>query len=160
MAARSGGVGRTHTAVASIPTVTMATMVLIIKILVITPSILVGAPIGILLSKTLPVMRILLIPRIPPRSIPVIRSYDIDRSIGVIRSPSIVIAEKVIKDSIQKPIAVVIGPRCIRPNPRCRVRILGRGWIVIASITLSIRRCRHYAHRASSQQGSYHQNKN
>ncbi len=85
---------------ALIPTATLATMVLIIKFLVVMLSILVSAPIGILLGKTLPVMRILLIPRIPPRSIPVIRSDDIRRSIGVIRGPAIVIAEKVIEDPI------------------------------------------------------------
>jgi hypothetical protein len=121
-----------------IPTLTLATMVLIIKILAITLPMLMFAPIGIPLRKILPVIRIALIPGIPPGSIPVIRSDDIGGSIGVIRGPSIVIAEKVIEDPIQKPITVVIDPRCIRPNPRCRVRILGRGWIVIASITLSI----------------------
>jgi hypothetical protein len=96
----------------------MTAMVLIIKILVITPTMLVGAPIGIALSKTLPVMRILLIPRIPPWSIPVIRSDDIGRSIGIIRGPSVVITEKVIQNSIQKPITVVMDPRCIRTDPR------------------------------------------
>jgi hypothetical protein len=103
---------------ALIPTATLVTMVLIVKILVITLSVLVSAPIGIPLSKTLPVKRILLIPRIPPRRVPVIGSYDVGRRIGVIRGPSIVIAEKVIEDSIHKPITVVIDPRCIRPNPR------------------------------------------
>jgi hypothetical protein len=127
-------------------------MVLSIKILVITLIVVVFAPIGILSLKILPVMRISLIPRIPPRLIPVIGSYNIGRRISVIRGPSILIAEKVLEDSIQKPISVVIDPRCIRPNPRCRVRILRRGWIGIAPIALSIRRRRHCGDRASSQQ--------
>jgi hypothetical protein len=103
---------------AFIPAATLAAMVLFIKFPVIMLRVFVLTPIGIPLRKTLPVMRVSLVPRIPPLSIPVIRPDDVGRGIGVIRGPAIVIAEKVIEDPIQKPIPVVIGPRCIRPDPR------------------------------------------
>jgi hypothetical protein len=113
-------------------------MVLFIKILVIALTFSVSAPIGIRLLKLLIVLRISLIPRKPHRSIPVTGSQDISGRISVIRSPSVSGAEKVIQDAIQKPITVVIDPRRIRPDPRLRGRIRGRGWIRIA---LGIRRC-------------------
>ena len=52
-----------------IPTGTLAAMVPVIKILVITLISLVFAPIGILSLKILPVMRLSLIPLMPPRFI-------------------------------------------------------------------------------------------
>ena len=78
-----------------IPTFPLAPMVRIIKILVITLTNAMSAPIGILLFKSLPVMRIVLIPRIPPRLIPGIGSDNIDGRISVIRGPAILIAEEI-----------------------------------------------------------------
>ncbi len=121
-----------------LPPCTLATLVLFIKILVITLTFPVSLPIGIRLLKLLIVLRISLIPRQPPRSIPVTGSDDISGSISVIWGPSIAGAVIVIQDAIQKPIAVVIDPRRIRPDPGLRVGISGRGCIRIA---LSIRRC-------------------
>ncbi len=121
-----------------LPPSTLATMVLFIKILVITLTFPVSLPIGIRLLKLLIVLRISLIPRQPPRSIPVTGSDDISGSISVIWGPSIAGAVIVIQDAIQKPIAVVIDPRRIGPDPGLRVRIRGRGCIHIA---LGIRRC-------------------
>ncbi len=83
-----------------LPSFAVATMVPIIKILVIPLTITVAAPIGIPLSKSLPVLRTLLIPRIPLRRIPIIGSYNIDRRISVIRGPSISIAIKIIQHAI------------------------------------------------------------
>jgi hypothetical protein len=59
-----------------VPTGAMAAMVLMIKNLVITVTKPVVDPVGILSMKTCPVMRVSLIPRIPPGRIPVIRSDD------------------------------------------------------------------------------------
>jgi hypothetical protein len=83
-----------------IPAYPLATMVFIVKILVITLTNAMSAPIGMLLFKILPVMRFLLIPRIPPRLIPVIGSDNIGGWISVIWGPSILIAEKLIQHSI------------------------------------------------------------
>ena len=83
-----------------IPTSPLAAMVLIIKILVIMLTNVMSAPIGILLFKSLPVMRIALIPRIPLRRIPVIGSDNIGGRISVIRGPAILIAEELIQYSI------------------------------------------------------------
>jgi hypothetical protein len=145
-AARTGGSGRPDAGTGCprgmnateslIPAFTLATMVSIIKILVIMLTGLMFAPIGILPLKILPVMRILLIPGIPPWRIPVIGSYNIGGGISVIGCPSICIAEIVIQHSIQKPITVIKGPWRIGPNPRCRVRVLRLGCI---SIPLAIR---------------------
>jgi hypothetical protein len=114
-------------------------MVLLIKILLITLTFPVSTPIRILPLKTLPVLRLPLIPRQPSRLIPVIGSDNIGGRIGVIGGPTVLRAEKIIQQSIQKPIAVVIDPWCIGSDPRLRVRIPGRGWISIA--ILSISRC-------------------
>ena len=57
---------------ALIPTATLATMVLIIKILVIMLTSVVPAPIRILSLKIIPVIRMPLIPRIPFRRIPIL----------------------------------------------------------------------------------------
>jgi len=132
-----------------VPTSPLATMVPIIKILVIVLTNLVSAPFRMLSLKIIPVLRMSLIPRIPPRRIPVIGSYNIDLRICVIRGKSNSRAEKVLQDSIQKPITFVKGPGRIIPNIRCHGNILGRVLIVIA---LSGRRSRHRADRASSQQ--------
>ena len=71
------------------PPAPLAAMVLVIKILVITLTIMVAAPIRISSDKIIPVIGMGLIPGIPPRRIPVSRSHNIDRRISVIRSPSI-----------------------------------------------------------------------
>ena len=88
---------RTDAMESLIPTCTLAAMVPVIKILVITLTSLVFAPIGILSLKIFPVMRISLIPLMPPRFIPVIRSDNIGRRISVIRGPSILRPEKIIQ---------------------------------------------------------------
>ena len=82
-----------------IPTFPLATMVLIIKILVILLTNAMSAPIGVLLFKSPPVLRIALVPRIPLRRIPIIGSDDIGGRISVIRGPAILIAEKMLQYS-------------------------------------------------------------
>jgi hypothetical protein len=111
----------------------------------------VSAPFRMLSLKIIPVFRMSLIPRIPPRRIPVIGSYNIDLRICVIRSKSISRAEKVIQDSIQKPITFVKGPGRIIPNPRCRYGTRGG-----RCIDLRLGKCGHRADRASSQQNYQH----
>ena len=107
----TGRARRTAPLEAFLPTIALATMVLIVKILVIMSTITVVAPVGILLMKGLPVMRILLIPRIPLRLIPLIGPDNIGGRISVIRGPAILIAEELIEYSIQKPVTLVIDPR-------------------------------------------------
>jgi hypothetical protein len=75
-------------------------MVLFIELPPITLANPVSAPIGILSTKTLPVMRISPIPRQPPRGIPGSRSRNIGGRISIIRSPSVLRAEKIIQDAI------------------------------------------------------------
>jgi len=104
---------------------------LVIKILVIVPTNLVSAIIRILSLKIIPVCGMSPIPRIPARPIPAPGSYNIAKGICVIGCKSISRAEEVIQDSIQKPITIVKDPWRRRPNPRCRVNILGRGWIAL-----------------------------
>jgi hypothetical protein len=98
--ARTGGSGRTNAMEAFMPTSPLATMVAVIKIPVITLALVVSGPIGILSPEIIPVIRIALIPGIPPRSVPVIGSDNIGRRIGVIRAPAILIAEKIIQYAI------------------------------------------------------------
>ena len=98
--ARTRGSRRTDAMESLMPTFPLATMVFIIKILVITLTNAMSAPIGILLFKILPVMRIALIPRIPLRRIPVIGSDNIGGRISVIRGPAILIAEELLQYSI------------------------------------------------------------
>ena len=62
MDAGTGGSRRTDAMESLIPTFPLATMVPIIKILVITLAGFVSGPIGVLLLKILPVMRVSLIP--------------------------------------------------------------------------------------------------
>jgi hypothetical protein len=92
-------------------------MVPVIKILVIMLTRLVSAPIRILSLKIFPVLRMSLIPRIPPRPIPVIGSYNIDRRICVIWGKANPGAEEEIQEAIQEPVTLVKDPRRIRPNP-------------------------------------------
>ena len=108
------------------PTFALAVMVPVIKIFVIAVTILVTAPIGILAMKIIPVIRMFLIPGVPPRSVPVIRPGNISRSVSVIRGPPIFRAEKVIQDAMREPITVVKDPRGISPHPRCRDGMNGR----------------------------------
>jgi hypothetical protein len=82
------------------PTSTLAAMVFIIKILVITLADAMSPPIGIPLFKILPVMRVALIPHMIVRRIPVNGSDNIGRRIRVIGRPAILIAEKLIQYSI------------------------------------------------------------
>ena len=117
---RARNCGRTPALESLMPTSPLAMMVLIIKLLIITLTDAMAAPIGILLFKTLPVMRIAFIPGIPLRRIPGRGSGDIDRRISVIRGPAIFIAEKVIQYSMGKPVTLVKDPWRIRPHPRGR----------------------------------------
>ena len=73
----------------ALPTFPLATMVLIIEILVITLADAMSVPIGVLLFKSLPVMRVALIPRIPLRRIPDLGPDNVGGRIGVIRRPAI-----------------------------------------------------------------------
>jgi hypothetical protein len=91
------GYRRTDAMEALIPASPLAVMVFIIKILVITLTNPMPAPIGILLFKIPPVMRIALIPRIPLRRIPIIGSDNIGGRVRVIRGPPILIAEELIQ---------------------------------------------------------------
>jgi hypothetical protein len=92
-------------------------MVLLIKFLAITLTLTVSAPIRILPLKTLPVLRLPLIPRHPSRSIPCSGSDNIAGRKSVIGGPTVIRAVKIVQDAIQKPIAVIIDPRRIRPHP-------------------------------------------
>jgi hypothetical protein len=121
---------------AFLPTGALAIIVLIIKNLVITLTIMVATPVGILAMKIHPIIRVFLVPRVPPGCIPVIRSDDVGRWISVIGIPAILRAKKVIENAMQKPIAVVKDLWRIGPNPRSGVKILGRG-----RIDLGARRC-------------------
>jgi hypothetical protein len=92
-------------------------MVLLKKFLTITLTLSVFTPIRILPMKTLPVLRLSLIPCQPSRSIPGSGSDNIAGRIRVIWGPTVIRAEKIVQDAIQKPITVVIDPRRIRPHP-------------------------------------------
>jgi hypothetical protein len=92
-------------------------MVLLIKFLVITLALSVFTPVRIPPVKTLPVLRPPIIPRKPSRTIPGFGSDNIAGRISVIGAPTVFRAEKVVQGTIQKPIAVVIDPRRIRPHP-------------------------------------------
>jgi hypothetical protein len=92
-------------------------MVLLKKFLTITLTLAVSAPIRILPLKTLPVLRLSLIPCQPSRSIPGFGPDNIGGSISVIWGPTVIRTVKIVQDAIQKPITVVIDPRRIRPHP-------------------------------------------
>jgi hypothetical protein len=96
----TGRAGRMVAPEAFMPISPVATMVLIEKLLIITLADAMAAPIGILLFKTLPVTGIVFIPDIPLRFIPLIGPDNIGGRISIIWSPAILIAEKVIQDSI------------------------------------------------------------
>ena len=134
------------------PTSALAMMVLIIKILIVMAACVVSAPIGIISVEIFPVVRMSLIPDIPILTVPLTGPDDVGGSIGIIRGPPVSGAEKVVEDSIQKPVAIVIDPRRIGPNPGVRVRILGWGWIAVGRIALGIRRGCDGADRAANQQ--------
>ncbi len=133
---------------ASIPTSPLAAIVAIVKILVIVAAHLVIAPLRILALEIIPVLRMGLIPGIPPRRIPVPGSDDIDLRIGVVRGESNFRAEKVVENPIYKPVALVKGPGRIIPH------IGGH------DIALSGRRSGHRADRAPSQQNYQQQKSN
>ena len=97
MNGRTRGLRRTDAVESLIPTCTLAAMVPVVKILVITLASLVSAPIGILSLKSLPVLGMPLIPVMPPRFIPGNGSDNIGRRIRVIRGPSILRPEKIIQ---------------------------------------------------------------
>ncbi len=84
----------------SLPAFALAMMVPVIKILVIMLARMVLAPIGIPTGEILPVLRMLLIPGIPLRLVPVIGSDHIGGRISIIRGPPILIAVVVIQHSI------------------------------------------------------------
>ena len=65
-------------------------MVLLKKFLIITLTLLVSTPVRILPLKTLPVLRLSLIPRQPSRCIPGFGSDNIAGRISVIRGPTII----------------------------------------------------------------------
>jgi|GEM_PF-1042325 len=161
MIARSGaslgmipGTGGPGALESSIPTSPLAAIVAVIKILVIVPAHLVSAPLRILPLKIIPVLGTGLIPRIPPRCIPVSGSDDIDLRIGVIRGKSDFRAEKVIQDPIQEPITLVEGPGRIVPNIRRHSNRLDR------VIALGGTRSGRHADRASSQHDCQQQKNN
>jgi hypothetical protein len=91
---------RTDAMEALIPASPLAAMVFIIKILVITLTNPMSAPIGILLFESPPVMRVALIPCIPLRRIPDLGSDNIGGRIRIIRGPAILIAEELIQYAI------------------------------------------------------------
>jgi hypothetical protein len=92
-------------------------MVLFKEFLTITLTLSVFTPIRILPLKTLQVLRLSLIPRLPSRSIPGFLSDNIAGRISVIGGPTVIRAVKIVQDAIQKPITVVVDPRRIRPHP-------------------------------------------
>ncbi len=100
-----------------LPLASLAMMVLPKKLLTITLTLPVFTPIRILPLKTLPVLRLSLIPRHPSRSIPGSGSDNIGGIISVIWGPTVIRAVKIVQDAIQKPITVEIDPRRIRPHP-------------------------------------------
>ena len=89
-----------HTMEAFLPPGALAGMIPVIEILVIMLTIMVGAPIGVSLRKSLHILRMLLIPVIPPRLIPVSRSHNISGRISIIRRPSIAIAVIIIQQAV------------------------------------------------------------
>jgi len=117
-----------------LPPAALAVMVLVIKILVIPLARIVAAPVGIPLREVLDILRVLLIPGVPIRPVPVSRPDDVGNGINVIRSPAVSIPVKIIQHAVEKPIALVIDPRRIGPRPRGRVTILRRGCLVRACI--------------------------
>jgi hypothetical protein len=143
-----------------LPASPLAMMVPVIKILVITLTHMVSAPIGISLGKSLHILRVLLIPGRPPRRVPVGCSDNVGRRISVIWSPPILRAEKIVQQSILKPVTLVKDPWGVCPNPRCPVRVLGRwGRLVGASIIWAVRRHADIWPRAANySQGAYQQN--
>ncbi len=100
-----------------LPPTALATMVLLIKFLIIMLALPVFMPIRIPPMKTLPVLRLHLIPRKPSRTIPGFGSVNIAGIISVIWGPTVIRTVKIVQDTIQKPITVVIDPRRIRPHP-------------------------------------------
>lgn len=143
----SGGRGRImHSGlVAFMPACALAMMVLVIEILVINASSLVTVPIGIPALKIRPVYRMGLIPGIPPGSIPLRRPHDVGGGIGIIRSPAILVAEEVIQDPVQEPIALVENPGRIGSDPRRRHCDGAHGRGRRRHKDLSLRRGRHDA---------------
>lgn len=140
-----------------LPPGALAAMVLVIESPVIMMAFPVGAPKRIRPLKTLPVLRLSSVPRLPHRPIPVVRSDNIGVRISVIRAPAVLGSEKEIQDAVQEPVPIIINPRRIRPDPRRGVRVRGRGWVLIS---LGICRRRDGRDRASSQHDGYQQTKN
>jgi hypothetical protein len=94
------GACRCTTMEASLPPTALAGMIPVIEILVIMLTIMVAAPIGVSLRKSLDILRMLLIPGIPPCLIPVSRSDNIGGRISIIWRPAILIAVKIIQQAI------------------------------------------------------------
>ena len=133
---------------AAMPTFALAMMVAIIEILFITLAGSMSGPIRVLSLEILPVMRVVLIPRMPLRRVPVCRPDNTGGRIGVIRGPAILSAVKIMQDAIQEPITLVKDPGRIRPHPRRGVNILGRGRVARA---IGLSRGRHGAQRPPGQ---------
>ena len=125
--ARLGLFFRGDAMVSLLPPSSLAAMVRFIETLVILLTFPVCAPVGILPLESLPVTGVPLIPRLPLRLIPVRGSFNIAGRIRVIRGPAVLGPEKIIQQSLYKPVTVVIDPRRIRPDPRLRVTIRTRG---------------------------------
>lgn len=83
-----------------LPAGALAMMVPVVKILVIALAIMVRAPVGISLRKSLDILRMLLIPGVPVPPIPVSRPDNIGDGINVIRGPAMAIAVKIIQHAI------------------------------------------------------------
>ncbi len=79
-----------------LPPTALAAMVLLKKLLTIMLTLPVFTPIRILPMKTLPVLRLSLIPRQPCRSIPFQGSVNIAGRISVIRGPTVIRAVKIV----------------------------------------------------------------
>ena len=140
---------RSDAMVSFLPPRTLAAMMRFIETLVILLTFPVCAPVGILPLEISPVIGVALIPRLPPWLIPIIGSFNIGGRIRVIRGPAVLGTEKVIQQSLYKPVTVVIDPRRIRPDPRLSVTIRRRGGIVIAVLrVLSLGRRRQCGDRA------------
>jgi hypothetical protein len=127
-------------------------VVLVIEPPVIMITHVVIVPVMIVAVEIFPVTGMRHVPGIPRGPIPVLRPDNIGAGIGVIGGPAVLLAEKVIKDTVQKPVSVVIDPRGVRPHPGLRIRIRGWGWILIY---LGMRRHGHDRHRASTQHNGY-----
>ncbi len=92
------------------PTAALAGMIPVIELFAIMMAYSVSAPHRIGVLKIPQENRMGPIPPLPFRTVPLAGSDDVGFGIGVIRSPSVAWAEKVIQDAIQEPVTRVIDP--------------------------------------------------